>query len=117
MRRLVAATVAIWMLHLECVHAAALLSQRQARNKAIDILKGDPYGRTRVAAEKNIKSVRFARNGNTKACGPVKTAVWEFHIVVMRPDKNQFASEIIDGFLALDARTGKIRCANLPSLD
>jgi hypothetical protein len=117
MKRLIAATIAVWMLNSGCIYARALLSEHQARNKAIDILRGDPYGRSRVAVEKNIKSARFVRNGDTKACGPIKTAAWEFHVVVPPADKHQFANRSIDGFLALDARTGRIFCANLPFVE
>lgn len=114
MKRLVAATTTVLMLNLGCVHAAALLSERQARANAIDILKGDPYGRTRVEVAKNIKEIRFVRDGNTKACGVTKILAWEIHVVVVTADKDH---GIIDGFLALDAHTGKILCANLPFLD
>jgi hypothetical protein len=37
--------------------------------------------------------------------------VWEFHVVA-KGDNGP-----IDGHLALDARTGKMVCANLPFLD
>lgn len=117
MKRLILTTPIVFMLTLNCVHAAALLSEQQARAKAIDILKGDPYGRTPVEVVKNIKEIRFVADGNTKACGAKKISAWEFHVVVVTADKDQFNNGIIDGFLALDARTGKMLCANLPLLD
>jgi hypothetical protein len=117
MKRFVAATSAVWMLCSGCASATALLSKQQARSKAINMLKGQPYGRTRVEVTKNIAGVRFLPDGNTKACGPIKIASWEFHVVVMTPAKKPINSRIIDGFLALDARTGKILCTNLPFLD
>jgi hypothetical protein len=117
MKRLVAATATVFMLMLGCVHAASLLSEQQARAKAIGILKGDPYGTTPDEVSKNIKQIQFAQDGNTRACGARKIPAWEFHVVVVTADKDRFNNGIIDGFLALDARTGKILCANLPLLD
>ena len=117
MKRRVAATAMVSMLMLGCVHAASLLSEQQARAKAINILKGDPYGKTPDEVSRNIKQIKFAQDGNTKACGARKAPAWEFHIVVVTPDKDQFNDGIIDGFLAIDARSGKILCANLPLLD
>ena len=117
MMRLVATAAAVFMLVLGSAHAAALLSEQQARTKAINILKGDPYGRTPDEVSKNIKQTQFAQDGNTKACGARKIPAWEFHVVVVTADKDQFNNGVIDGFLALDARTGKMLCANLPLLD
>lgn len=117
MTRLVAATAAVSMLMLGCAHAASLLSEQQARVKAINILKGDPYGRTADEVSRNIRQIQFALDGNTKACGAKKTPAWEFHVVVVTADKDQFNNGVIDGFLAVDARTGKILCANLPLLN
>ncbi len=99
------------------VYAAPLLSEQQARAKAISIMQGDPYGATAEAVARNIKQVEFAQNGNTRACGAKKRPVWEFHVVVVTPNKDQFDNGVIDGFLALDAQTGKIVCANLPMLN
>jgi len=84
---------------------------------AINVLMGDPYGQTPAEVAKNIKEVRLVQDGNTKACGPKKWPAWEFHIVVVTTNKDQFNNGIIDGYLALDARTGKILCANLPLID
>ena len=117
MTRLAAATAAISMLMLGSAHAASLLSEQQARVKAISILRGDPYGRTADEVSRNIKQIQFALDGNTKACGAKKTPAWEFHVVVVTADKDQFNNGVIDGFLAVDARTGKILCANLPLLN
>jgi hypothetical protein len=97
--------------------AAALLSEQQARTKAISILRGDPYGRTAAEVARTIKDAQLRPDGNTKACGAKKRPAWEFHIVVVTPDKDQFNNGVIDGHLALDARTGRILCANLPLLD
>ena len=117
MKRPLTATAAIFGLTLSCAHAASLLSEQQARAKAIEILKGDPYGRTAAEVAKNIKQVQLIQDGNTKACGIKKGPAWEFHIVVVTANKDQFNNGVIDGYLALNARTGKILCANLPLLD
>jgi len=117
MTRLVAAAAAALILMSGCACAASFLSEQQARAKAINILKGDPYGKTPDEVSKNIKQTQFAQDGNTRACGARKIPAWEFHVVVVTADKDQFNNGVIDGFLALDARTGKILCANLPLLD
>lgn len=117
MTRLVATAAAVFMLMLGYAHAASFLSEQQARAKAISILKGDPYGRTPDEVSKNIKQIQFVQDGNTKACGAKKTPAWEFHVVVVTADKDQFNNGVVDGFLALDARTGKVLCANLPLLN
>jgi hypothetical protein len=117
MTRLVAATAAVFMFMSGCAAAASFLSEQQARAKAINILKGDPYGRTPDEVSQNIKQIQFAQDGNTKACGARKTPAWEFHVVVVTADKDQFNNGVIDGYLAVDARTGKILCANLPLLN
>jgi hypothetical protein len=117
MKRLLAAAAAVVMVTLSCAHGASLLSEQQAHAKAIRILKGEPYGRTTAKVAKNIKQVQLVQDGNTKACGAKKGSAWEFHVVVVTANKDQFNNGVIDGSLALDARTGKILCANLPLLD
>jgi hypothetical protein len=91
--------------------AQSQLSEQQARTKAINILKGDPYGKTPAQVMKNIKQVQFARDGKTKACGAKNRPVWEFHVVATSGEQH------IDGYLALDAVTGRLLCTNLPLLD
>jgi hypothetical protein len=117
MERLVVAAIVSLMLTHTGVDAASLLSESQARDKAIQILQGDPYGRSAAEVTGNIKELRLAQSGNTKACGQRKGPAWEAHVVVQTPDKGQFNHGVIDGYLALDARSGKLRCANLPLLD
>jgi hypothetical protein len=117
MKRLTATAVAVFILTFNGAHAASVLSEQQARVKAISLLKGDPYGRTAAAVAGNIKQARLAPDGKTRACGAKKTPVWEFHVVVVTGNKDQFRNGVIDGYLVLDARTGKLLCANLPMLD
>lgn len=96
------------------VHAAALMDEQHARSKAINILMGDPYGTTSAQVSKTIKDVQLIQNGKT-ACGTSKNPVWQFHVVVPQPVNNPETP--IDGYLSLDARTGKRICASLPMLD
>ena len=117
MNRLVAAATALVVLTLGLADAAPLLSEQQARAKAIDILKGDPYGNSPAEIAKIIKQAQLAQDGPTKACSNRKGPAWEFHVVVVTANKDQFNNGVIDGYLALDARNGKIVCTNLPMLD
>ena len=95
--------------------ASAYLSEQQARAKAVKILMGDPYGRTTADVLRNIKDAKFLDDGVTQACGPLKKAVWQFHVVVASPPNNPESP--IDGYLVLDGRSGRLICANLPMLD
>jgi hypothetical protein len=118
MNRPLTATAAMFVLMLRSAGGTSLLSDQQARAKAVEILKGDPYGRTAAAdVAKNIKEVQLVPDGNTKACGVRKGPVWEFHIVAVTANKDQFNKGVIDGYLALGAHNGKILYANLPLLD
>jgi hypothetical protein len=114
--RCMVAAAAIVALLLDGAHAASFLSEQQARAKAIAILKGDPYGKTTAQVAGHIKAARLVQNAESAACG-AKTTAWEFHVVVMTPDKDKFNNAVIDGYLAIDPRTGKMLCANLPLLD
>jgi hypothetical protein len=80
-------------------------------------LKGDPYGKNSAEVAKNIKQAQLVRDGPIKACGNKKGPAWEFHVVVVTPNKDQYKDGVIDGYLAVDARNGRILCANLPMLD
>ena len=109
MKRFVVAAFVL-ALGLGSAHGAGLLSEQQARAKAIVLLKGDPYGQTDAAVAKNIKQAKLLQNAASQACGR-KATVWEFHVVA-KGDNGP-----IDGYLALDALSGKMVCANLPFLD
>ena len=117
MERLVVTVIFLLTLTLASVDAASVLSESQARIKVIQILQGDPYGKSAAEVTGNIKELRLAQSGDTKACGQRKGPAWEAHVVVQTPDEGQFNHGVIDGYLALDAHTGKLRCANLPLLD
>ena len=117
MNRPLTAIAAMFVVTLSSAGATSLLSEQQARDKAVGILKGDPYGRTAADVAKNIKEVQLIRDGNTKACGAKQRPAWEFHIVAVTANKDQFNEGVIDGYLAVDAHNGKILCASLPLLD
>jgi hypothetical protein len=110
-------TAAILMMPGSSVVAGSVLSDRDAMSKAVALLKGDPYGRSIKEVKANIRQGRLVSDGMTNACGAVQIPIWEFHVVVDTGNKDQFKNGVIDGYLALDARTGKIRCTNLPLLD
>ncbi len=57
-------------------------TRSQAREKAVQILKGDPYGIGVAEVTKPIKLLRLARSGNTGACAPTKGPASEVHVVV-----------------------------------
>lgn len=91
--------------------AGTLLSEQQARAKAIEILKGDPYGTTSTQVAANIKQAQLIHDGHSRACAESKKLVWEFRVVTRTTEQH------IDGYLAIDARSGKLVCTNLPLLD
>ncbi len=117
MRRVVATALVASLILGDAAPAASLLSERKARAKAIAILRGDPYGTTDAEVARNIKQTRWVEDGETRACGPKQIPAWEFHVVAVTDNKEQFDNGVIDGYLALDARNGKLLCANLPLLD
>ena len=109
MKRLIVVT-AVAAFGFAAAQGAGLLTEQQARAKAIALLKGDPYGQTDAAVANNIRQVQLVQNAASKACGR-KATVWEFHVVAKGENGP------IDGYLGLDARSGKMICATLPFLD
>ena len=96
------------------LEAAGPMDEQNARVKAVKILKGDPFGTTTEQVLKVIKDAQLVRDGKT-VCGKMKNPVWRFHVVVEKPVNNPDSP--INGYLFLDALSGKIVCANLPMLD
>lgn len=98
--------------------ASALeLSEAQARNKAAVILQGDPYGPTVNVAASRIQKAQLLTAGTTDCGGGAVTRpVWQFHITVPA-NVVSYGNEPINGYLVLDARSGKMLCASLPFLD
>jgi hypothetical protein len=106
--------LAILVLMIGPLEAAGSMDEQNARAKAIKTLMGDPYGTTTEQVLKAIKDAKLIRDGRT-ICGKVKNPVWRFHVVVEKPVNNPDSP--INGYLFLDALSGKIVCANLPMLD
>lgn len=96
----------------------AALTQPAALQKAIAILKGDPYGKTPAEVRKHIVGTALVFPGSRAqdACGPTKKPVWVFDVAVPAAS-GAAAHEAISGSLILDAATGKMECATLPFLD
>jgi hypothetical protein len=114
MRRIVVAT-AIMVGSTISAWPSDVLSRAQARRTAIEILKGDPYGKSLREVRQNIRGMQFVSAGATK-CGRFEFPVWQIHVVVPQGRVKDRTSKI-DGWLALNARTGKMICAGLPFLD
>ncbi|NVN84533.1 MAG: hypothetical protein HXX15_00460 [Rhodopseudomonas sp.] len=95
--------------------AADVLSEGRARAAAISILQGDPYGRTPADVAQNIVASQLLTGGSKRCGGKATKPVWEFHVVV--PANRNPNGSPIDGYLVIDARTGKMTCAGLPLLD
>jgi hypothetical protein len=109
------AALAALLVALSSTQAAASLTETQARDKARQILMGDPYGSTPDEIAGNVKDAQMLTDGNTLACGAVSKPVWQFHVVVPSPVTNPKTP--IDGYLVIDATSGMFVCANLPMLD
>lgn len=101
---------------LPAIAQGKLLSEQQARAKAIGILKGDPYGTTAQAVAKNIKKAQLVMAAASNCGGGYKVnkPVWQFHVTVPAGKRVEGP---IDGWLVLDGRTGEMFCASLPLLD
>jgi hypothetical protein len=110
-----AAAVAALLVALSATQAAASLTEPQARDKARQILMGDPYGTTPDEIAAHVKDAQMLVDGKTLACGTVDKPVWQFHIVVDAPVTNPKTP--IDGYLVVDAASGLLVCTNLPMLD
>ena len=95
---------------------AGQMSERQARTATAKILEGDPYGNTTDQIMQNIASAQLLTAGATRCGTKVTRPVWQFHVVVPK-NRNPSGDSKIDGFLAIDAGTGKLVCASLPFLD
>jgi hypothetical protein len=97
-------------------YGAGTLSEAQALAKAISILAGDPYGGTPKEVAANIQEVQLIAAGSDHCQGRIMGPVWQFHVVVPK-ERMKDGNSPIDGYLVLNARTGKIVCAGLPFLD
>ena len=94
--------------------ALADVTEKQALAKAVDILKGDPYGDSAAAVTANITERKLGPRSET-VCGGGASPVWAFHVVVKAAKDHDGGP--IDGWLVIDVKTGRLVCANLPFLD
>jgi hypothetical protein len=110
-----AAVLALSLLCVSAISAAMPLTEEQAREKATNILLGDPYGTSPEEVAKNIKDAKMLSQGDRTPCGDASEPVWQFHVVVASPVTSPKSP--IDGYLVIDAASGKMVCASLPMLD
>ena len=95
--------------------AAGPMSEAQARRAVVKILLGDPYGKTAADVSRHIRSASLVMAGDS-ICGKVRRPVWAFTVVVPATD-NPVGNSPINGFMCVDAQTGKLTVAGLPFLD
>lgn len=95
--------------------AAGPMSEEKALATAVSILQGDPYGDTPQTVRAGIFERRLGPRHDTVCKQGADRQTWSFHVVVASPQTQPGGK--IDGWLVLDARTGRIVCATLPFLD
>lgn len=95
------------------VAAAKELSELEAFAKAVEILKGPPYGATVVETAHAIEASERLAEGENPCGGAVRSPIWVFRVAVAKTATH----EPIAGYLVIDARTGRLVCAGLPFLD
>jgi len=110
-----AAAAAALVVAFGATQAAASITETQAKDTAQQILMGDPYGTTPEEIAANVKDAQMLTDGNTQACGAVNKPVWQFHVVVASPATSP--KKPIDGYLVIDAVSGRLVCTSLPMLD
>jgi len=98
------------------VEKGKALSEKSARDKAIQILLGDPYGKSAKEVDDKIKEDFLAGPGTRSACAQQSGSSWAFHVIVSK-EQNPNGGDRIDGYLCLDAKSGKMISASLPFLD
>jgi hypothetical protein len=96
------------------LQAAQVMDKHQAQARAAELLLGDPYGGTVREVSRVLRDAQFVGDGTT-LCGRNIGPVWRFHVVVEEPATSP--ENRIDGYLFLNALSGKMTCANLPLLD
>jgi hypothetical protein len=111
---LLAGLAGLGLLATSAAGLAEPLSEKAALAKAVDILRGSPYGEDGATVLANIRDRRLGERRGT-VCGGGATKVWAFHVVVEHPETNPDGR--IDGWLVIDAERGRLVCANLPFLD
>ncbi|MCL8000196.1 hypothetical protein M8994_18355 [Brucella sp. 21LCYQ03] len=100
--------------------AAQPLSPERAADKAVSILQGEPYGNTKSEVLSGISGQMLIVKG-VDPCSKtrVKSPIWAFHVLATDPNSTDASGKPskIDGFLSLNASSGKMVCAGLPFLD
>ena len=82
--------------------AAATISADEATEAAVRALRGSDYGDNTVDVLNRLKPPQMLAAGSNP-CGPIKAPVWAFHITTP-----------YDGWLYIDAATGRKQCSSLP---
>jgi len=93
--------------------AAKDLGELDAFTKAVQILKGPPYGDSVVETAHSIQSSELVARGENPCGGLVRSPIWVFRVTAPKTATH----EQITGYLVLDARKGQLVCAGLPFLD
>jgi hypothetical protein len=100
--------------------AAQPLSPDSAAEKAVSILQGDPYGNSKSEVLSGIDGQMLIVKG-TDPCSKtrIKSPLWVFHVTATDRNSTDASGKPskIDGFLSLNASSGKMVCAGLPFLD
>ena len=85
------------------------LSREYALDRAINMLLGDPYGRTRDEVRAHITGVR---HGIHDVCGGAPAWIFDVHV----PNPRGQTGKAIMGYLVINDQTGLLACSGLPFL-
>ena len=83
--------------------AAKDLSELDAFTKAVQILKGPPYGASVVETAHSIQSSELVARGVNPCGGLVRSPIWVFHVTAPKTATH----EQITGYLVLDWQRGE----------
>ena len=102
------------LLPLSVADAAAKdVSELEAFTKAVQILKGPPYGASVVETAHAIQTSELMAQGQNPCGGAVRSPIWVFRVAVAKTATH----DDIAGYLVINARNGQLVCAGLPFLD
>jgi len=99
--------------------APLLISPNAAENIVVETLYGEPYGSTRGEIANSIKSQILIIKGNDPCQNsPAREPTWAFRVEAIDVNSRDTSGQPskINGFLTLNAVSGKINCAGLPYL-
>ena len=105
------ALAAIFAAFAQPTEAMRILSEESARSAAIGALLGKPYGWTFDDVSRVVAAGRFVEADAKRMCAGNGAPVWEF------PVSTTHEGMSLRGVIQINARTGKLDCANLPFLD